>query len=138
MIAFLIAASASAAIDPGPRPSWDEAIRIGNRAILERMIDPGSTLIAWPFTFFGGELGGGLFGKAHQGWITCGIVNAKNRMGGYSGPVPFLIVIRDGQAISLDIGSPDGVDPATPSCKEMIAKGRIHASGAPAEPAPPQ
>lgn len=129
---------AAAAIDPGPRPSWQQAVSLGNAALVEQLKDPQSALVAWPWTFFGGELGGGMFGKKQAGWITCGVVNAKNMMGGYSGAVPFVIVIRGGAVAELEIGAPDGVDGATPTCREMIAKGRVHPSGASSVPAPIQ
>jgi hypothetical protein len=136
MIGFVLAAAAApAAIDPGPAPSWDEAVAIGNQAILSRLIDPDSARIAWPYTLFGGSLKG-LFSKRQTGWITCGLVNARNRMGGYTGNAPFLIVIRDRQVISLEIGQVDEIDTASATCPDLIKKGLIHPSGAPAEPMP--
>lgn len=136
IIACSTAASASAPpIDPGPQPSWQEATQLGNQAIIGRMIDPDSARISWPYSFFGGSLKG-LFSKREAGWITCGMVNAKNRMGGYTGAEPFLIVIRDRQVVELDIGESDGIDAASATCPNLIKKGLIHASGAPDQPAP--
>src|SRR3954470_7158686 len=98
-------AMAAAAIDPGPQPTWQQAVSLGDAALVERLSDPQSALVAWPWTFFGGELGGRMFGKKQAGWITCGVVNAKNMMGGYSGAVPFVIVIRGGAVAELEIGA---------------------------------
>jgi hypothetical protein len=131
----LAAAVAPAAIDPGPAPSWDEAVVIGNQAILSRLIDPDSARVAWPYTLFGGSLKG-LFSKRQTGWITCGLVNARNRMGGYTGNAFFLIVIRDRQVISLEIGQPGEIDVASATCPDLIKKGTIRPSGALADPMP--
>lgn len=136
MIAIMLAlAAAPAVIDPGPQPSWDQALRLGNAAIVGRLIDPESARVAWPYGFFGGSLKG-LFSKRQTGWITCGLINAKNRMGGYTGTAPFLIVIHDSQVVELDIGEAGEIDVASATCPDLIKKGLIRSSGAPAELGP--
>lgn len=133
-VAILLAAS-TASVDPGPEPSWQQATTLGNQALLSRLVDPESARVAWPYGFFGGSLKG-LLTKRTAGWITCGLVNAKNQMGGYTGALPFLIVIKDGQVAELDIGSPDEIDAASATCPSLVKKGLIRPSGAPFEPAP--
>jgi len=136
MIALALAAAAApAAIDPGPQPSWEEATRLGNQALQSSLIDPESARVAWPYTFFGGSMKG-LLSKRQIGWITCGLVNARNRMGGYTGNAYFIVVIYNGRVASLEIGQPDEIDSASASCPGWIKKGLIKPSGAPAEPMP--
>jgi hypothetical protein len=132
MIAFAIALAAAtppAPVDPGPAPSWDQAVAMGNQEILTSLIDPESARVSWPYRFFGGFVKP-MFAKRQVGWITCGMVNAKNRMGGYVGAKPFLIVIRDGKVASLDMDFAAEV-----SCQDFAKRGFLTASGAPTEPA---
>jgi len=41
------------------------------------------------------------------GWRVCGTVNSKNRMGGYSGAAPFIVLFRDGKIAQKYIGESD-------------------------------
>jgi hypothetical protein len=129
------AAAPSQQPDIGPQPSWDEAVQLGNQAILSRLIDPDSARVSWPYVFVDGTLKA-LFGHTRAGWYTCGTVNAKNRMGGYTGAVPFLILIHDGKVQSLDIGEADGVDTATVTCNDLAKRGILQPSNAPSQSAP--
>ena len=40
------------------------------------------------------------------GWLVCGNVNAKNRMGGYVGRVPFYAMFKNGQIVASLMGKP--------------------------------
>ena len=40
----------------------------------------------------------------HFGWLVCGTVNSKNRMGGYAGKVPYYGFFREGELIAVKIG----------------------------------
>ncbi len=42
------------------------------------------------------------------GYKVCGTVNAKNRMGGYVGSVPFFALFRNGHLIVKQIGETEG------------------------------
>lgn len=119
----------------GPAPDWNQAVQLGNHAILARLIDPDSARIAWPNAFIGGSLKA-LFGKTRAGWYTCGLVNARNRMGGFTGATPFLILIHDGAVVSLDIGEVGGEDTATVTCNDLAKKGAFQPSGAGDNPVP--
>lgn len=110
--------------DFGPAPSWDQAITVGEGAVKERLIDPDSARIEWPYQFLAGSLKP-LIGKAHVGYWTCGYVNAKNRMGGYSGRTPFLIMIRDGQVTSFNMGESDSPTVASVQCHDAIKSGQL-------------
>ncbi|MDH5723695.1 MAG: hypothetical protein OEY94_10300 [Alphaproteobacteria bacterium] len=38
------------------------------------------------------------------GWRVCGTVNSKNRFGGYTGSVPFVVLFKDGRIAQKTIG----------------------------------
>ncbi len=127
-IALSLAQSQPKAEDLGAAPTWEQAVTIGEKALRNQLIDPQSAQIEWPYNFTGGSIKA-LLGKRRFGYYTCGWVNAKNRMGGYTGRVPFLIMIRDGVVTEVAVGSFDGIDTATVTCASMIKKGLL-------EPAP--
>lgn len=121
---LLVAAAPRQAPDPGPAPSFEQGVALGEAAILDRLIDPSSAQIEWPYAFHSGTLKA-LFGKTRAGWITCGYVNAKNRMGGFTGRSWFLVMIRNGAIASLDIGQSGEIDTASVLCEDSVKKGRL-------------
>jgi hypothetical protein len=108
--------------DVGQTPDWEAYKQIGNAALKASLIDPDSAKIEWPYVAISGTLKAFL-GRRRSGFFTCGLVNARNRMGGYTGSVFFLILIKNNQVVSLDIGQADGMDTASISCPEYIKKG---------------
>ena len=42
------------------------------------------------------------------GWQVCGTVNSKNRMGGYTGSVPYVVFFREGSIVDFLMGEPNG------------------------------
>lgn len=135
LLASLIAVGSAASakdvvIDPGSAPTREAAIALGEAAIKANLIDPGSAQIEWPYAFVGGTLKA-LFSKRQSGYFTCGLVNARNRMGGYTGRAWFLVLIRDGAVTSLTIGQPNGYDTATISCPGYIKQGLLHPAANP-------
>lgn len=131
-IAFLFigAAGKNESADPGPDPTWEQAVPLAEAALRNKLIDPQSAQIAWPYNFVSGTLKP-LIGKQRAGWYTCGWVNAKNRVGGYTGRVWFLVMINSGAVTELDIGSVDGIDPASVTCPNLVKKGMLSAAPAP-------
>jgi membrane-associated protease RseP (regulator of RpoE activity) len=93
------------------------------------MIDPDSARIEWPFNFVGGTLKPRI-GRHQAGYYTCGFVNARNRMGGYTGKTWFLIMEHDGAVTSLEIGDPSGISVADATCPGMAKKGFFPAAPA--------
>lgn len=91
------------------------------------MIDPDSTKFEWPYDFTAGALKG-LFSKRHTGWITCGLVNSRNRMGGYSGQSYFEVVIHNGLIDMLDIGEAQDFDMVNMSCQKLIKDGFLRSA----------
>jgi hypothetical protein len=131
---LLIAADKAPAPDPGPDPTWERAVPLAEAAIKNGLIDPSSAQIEWPYNFTSGTLKG-LLGKKRAGWITCGWVNAKNRMGGYTGKVWFLVMINAGVVTEAEIGTTDGVDVASATCPNLVKQGFLKPAPA-AVPAP--
>jgi hypothetical protein len=91
-----------AAADVGPLPSNYEQLVKDNFATS--LFDPYSAVYSFTQTPFRGYAGNAVDG-AKIGWIVCGTVNAKNRMGGYVGARPFLFVISNGAVIGREIES---------------------------------
>jgi len=121
----LLGASAPPTADQiGPAPSFDQAVAAGEAAIKASLVDPDSAKIRWPYNFVGGSLKP-LFSKTQYGFYTCGFVNARNRMGGYTGDQWFLIMLRDGQLVSLDIGNADQVSAASATCPGLVKQGTL-------------
>lgn len=114
----------TAPLDAGTRPTQEDSMRIGEQAIRQRMLDPEAAKIEWPYLFTSGTLSS-MFGKPTAGFWTCGLINGKNRYGGYSGQTWFLIMINDGVVNSLDIGTPGEISSATASCPDLLKKGLL-------------
>ena len=105
----LAAPSPPTAADFGPAPTFQDAVRLGEAELRARLIDPDSAHVEWPYNFISGSLKS-MFSKRRAGFFTCGRVNAKNRMGGYTGQSWFLIIENSGIVTELDIGGDDGID----------------------------
>lgn len=88
--------------DIGPYPSNYEQIVKSNFATS--LFDPYSAVYAFTLTPVRGYAGNSVDG-AKIGWVVCGTVNAKNRLGGYVGAKPFVVVISNGAVISREIAS---------------------------------
>ena len=135
-VSIIVAASALVAFSParavpppapsdvGPVPTFQDAVRLGETSLRASLIDPDSAHIEWPYNFVSGSLKA-LLGKRRAGFFTCGRVNAKNRMGGYTGQSWFLIVENSGVVTMLDMGQSDGVDTATASCAAFVKNGQL-------------
>jgi hypothetical protein len=55
------------------------------------------------------------------GYFQCGVVNAKNRFGGYVGAEAFYVVIRNHQAVDSLIDGQYPSKPALTACKKILA-----------------
>jgi hypothetical protein len=76
----------------GPPPSWDKFREIGETYVISQTIDPDSAKISWTGKYFKGEHKPVLLPRSY-GYVSCGSVNAKNRMGGYTGASAFIVVV---------------------------------------------
>lgn len=91
------------AANTGPYPTNYEQIVKDNFATS--LFDPYSAVFSFTRTPTKGY-GGSPVAGAKIGWIVCGTVNAKNRMGGYVGTKPFVVVISNGAVIHREIDTP--------------------------------
>ena len=105
----------------GPPPSWDEYRQIGAAAIAARLIDPESARITWLTGYRQGDIKPFLNPRV-TGYVACGSVNARNRLGGYVGASVFVVVIDYGRALFADMDRTAGGTYET-SCTKALATG---------------
>ena len=74
-----------------PQPDWAVAAQAAMDAMRRSFIDPDSITIEWVSGFAWGYYKP-LIGRREFGWLTCGNVNARNRMGGYAGSQGFVVI----------------------------------------------
>lgn len=86
----------------GPEPDWPSFRRIAEAGIISRLIDPESARIDW---MTGIRKGGfrPFLQRSVYGYVACGAVNARNRMGGYVGAQTFIVVIDYGLVLHAEI-----------------------------------
>lgn len=90
-------------------------------AIRGRLVDPASAQFTWPRGFVKGFWKPALQ-KRITGWVSCGEVNAKNRMGGFIGYTPFVVVMNDGVVSFLDMDSTGSrYGSASIGCQKAVA-----------------
>lgn len=123
-------------------PDWALFRRNSESALRARLIDPASAQIEWPYGFLLGWWRPA-FSKRIDGYWTCGSVNARNRMGGYTGRTAFVVVLNpDGNVLYSDIGTSDDFDFLTGQCNKSVSllppppKGLAVVNAAPALPGP--
>jgi hypothetical protein len=76
--------------EPTTHPDWADVRDKGLSGIKSTLFDPGSAQITWA-SGFGWGFTKPLIGRRTYGWVACGNINAKNRLGGYVGAKPFWI-----------------------------------------------
>lgn len=80
---------------PSVEPDWSVVRQQSEAALKADLFDPGSAQITWAKGFQWGFFKP-LFDRHYYGWVGCGLMNAKNRMGGYVGNTPFVVVYDSG------------------------------------------
>jgi membrane-associated protease RseP (regulator of RpoE activity) len=91
----------------GPPPDWSRFRAIAEAGLASRLIDPESARITW----LGAAWKGGykpLLAAPVQGYVACGTVNARNRMGGYVGAKTFIVVVDYERVLYADIDTVSG------------------------------
>lgn len=106
----------------GAPPSWNDYRQIAEAEIASRMIDPESARISWVTGYAKGWTKPFL-GMRVDGYIACGGVNAKNRMGGYTGTSWFMVIVDYDRVLSLTIDKGEGS--AAGDCRKMMREGRL-------------
>lgn len=140
---LLLAATPTRVPDPGPAPSFEQGVALGEAAIKDSLIEPSSGQFEWPYAFTALTTKP-LFSKAQTGWFTCGFVNARNRMGGFTGRSWFWLMIKNNAILELEIGTSGEIDEASVRCANAVKNGllgpapaRIASAGA-TQPLTPQ
>lgn len=99
-------------------PDWALFRRNAEKALRNRLIDPESARIEWPHGFLMGTWKP-LFAKPIDGYWTCGSVNARNRMGGYTGTTAFVVVLDpSGYVKYSEVGESKDFDMLSASCNK--------------------
>lgn len=93
--------------DFGPPPDWEHFRQIGEEKITGILIDPDSAKIRWTGGYHKGGFKPFLEGWV-QGYYACGMVNSRNRMGGYAGATSFVVVIDYDRALYANIDRTPG------------------------------
>lgn len=85
--------------EPAQHPDWASVRDQGVSGISSSLFDPSSAQINWSSGFRWG-FAKPIIGRRTHGWIACGSINAKNRMGGYVGAQPFWIMADASGAVT--------------------------------------
>ncbi len=120
--ALVAAIPASAKKDPpvaaeyGPEPDWQQYKGLAEAAVRAQLVDPDSAQFSWPHGYV--KRGYTPFlSKRVYGYATCGYVNSRNRMGGYVGRLPFVVVIDYGQVRYVEVSTAvTGIDLLERAC----------------------
>lgn len=121
--AALCAAAATAAAKPkepeyGPIPDWEQFKAQAEQAIRAQLVDPDSAKFSWPWH---NRLGfyKPMLAKRVHGYTACGLVNSRNRMGGYAGDSYFVVVIDFGRVLYSEIAPPGSYTSLAESCQKV-------------------
>lgn len=97
-------------------PDWAMFRRNAESSLRSKLIDPDSARIEWTHGFLLGYWRPFL-SRRIEGYWTCGLINARNRMGGYTGSTAFVVVLNPGgQVLYSEIGTAKDMDVLTSSC----------------------
>jgi hypothetical protein len=100
----------------GPAPSWERFRELGEEAIRAQLIDPESARFTWDHGFREGGFKPFLT-RRWYGYVTCGLVNSRNRFGGYVGRSRFVVVIDNDRVMYSEIGGAGGADLVSAACE---------------------
>lgn len=121
---ILLMVAAATALDPGPAPDRALALAEAEAEIRTHLVDPASAQFSWPYSIEIIE-DKALLSKRERTWRTCGTLNSRNRMGGYSGTAFVIATFADGKLAATGIGEDTIADPVNLTCQAWIKKGAI-------------
>ena len=102
---------------PKAEPDWRGMREAAEAAIRGSLIDPTSAEFQWPHGFLLGSWKP--FLQRHMtGYFNCGLVNAKNRMGGYTGSTAFAVIMNDTSVSYVTVDEPKGLNLADAMCSK--------------------
>jgi hypothetical protein len=99
--------------------------RAAEIGVKSRLIDPQSAIIEMPYDFIYGRWTPAFSGTSFEGFMTCGTVNAKNRMGGYTGSTFFISVVDESgleKYTDMDSGTSQYLRPVDNACSQLTRK----------------
>lgn len=73
----------------------------GELIIKNKLKDPNSAEIAWDGLFTKRQFKPSIFSRKINGYVGCGLVNAKNSYGGYVGKTRFVVIFKDINGVEL-------------------------------------
>lgn len=142
LFCLLVGVSASAKkidvpVDPGPPPSsFEDYKRLAETSLLQSFFDPSSAQIQWDRGVVGGYWKPP-FERKVAGWFTCGLVNGRNRMGGYVGFRRFVVVEREGTVVFSAVSTGDNIDFIDLGCQKAISSGVLSVAAISSTTSPP-
>lgn len=107
------------------QPDYNAMRRAAERGVKSRLIDPQSAVIEMPYDFIYGSWSPAFTGTRFEGFMTCGTVNAKNRMGGYTGSTYFISVIDEAgfeKYTDMDSSTSEYLRPVDNACAQLVKK----------------
>jgi hypothetical protein len=115
-VALMVSGPAAAKKQPdvgesyGAQPDWKHYKEMAEAAVRERLIDPDSAKFRWPNGYIKWGYTPAFSTRRIYGYTTCGLVNSRNRMGGFVGDTYFVVVIDNDQVLHLEMGQALGND----------------------------
>lgn len=105
LAAFAISGYAAAKAPPQPaepivHPDWKQAGEVGINLLKSSLFDPSSAQIRFVSGFRWGFIKP-IIGRRTFGWVACGNLNAKNRLGGYVSEEGFALFVAEGGGIQV-------------------------------------
>lgn len=88
--------------EPVTHPDWSVAREQGESQLKSLLFDPQSAVITYTSGFQWGYTKP-LLGKRTPGWVACGTINAKNRLGGYVGAKSFYLFVDASGGVDADL-----------------------------------
>lgn len=109
-----------AALYDSTAPDWALFRRNAEATLRAKLIDPESARIEWTHGFLLGSWRPFL-SKRIDGYWTCGLVNARNRMGGYTGSSSFVVVLDPNGIVQYSqIGESKEFDLLSSACANSV------------------
>lgn len=99
----------------GPAPDWTTFRRLAEQSVAAQLLDPESARFSWTTGYYKGDFKPFLSPRV-AGYVACGLVNAKNQMGGYSGYGSFVAVIDNDRVLYADVDHGSGVGLVGSAC----------------------
>lgn len=88
----------------GPAPGWERYRQVAEASVTATLFDPQSAQIHWAGLYHKGFFKPFLQPRV-EGYVACGVITARNRLGGYVGAHTFVVVIDYDRVLYSEIDS---------------------------------